>query len=137
MKRRHFFAAAFAGIGFISLTATAIAHAPVTAPASTPFSRTAFEQAQATDKRILVDIWAPWCPTCRAQEPIINTVAAARGNENLVVFRVDFDNQKAEVRRFGAQRQSTLIAYRGRRETGRLVADTNPERIATLVATTR
>ena len=101
------------------------------------FDRAAFEQAQAADKRILVDIWAPWCPTCRAQEPIIDRVAAARGNESLVVFRVHFDNQKAEVRRFGAQRQSTLIAYRGTRETGRLVADTDPDRIAALVASTR
>ena len=137
MKRRHFFAAGLAGIGLIGLTANAIASAPPAVPASTAFSRAAFEQAQAADKRILVDIWAPWCPTCRAQEPVVNSVAAARGNENLVVFRVDCDNQKAEVRRFGAQRQSTLIAYRGTRETGRLVADTNPDRIAALVDTTR
>lgn len=137
MNRRHLFAASLAGISLIGASATALAFAPAAAPGPIAFDRAAFEQAQAADKRILVNIWAPWCPTCRAQEPIINNVAAARGNENLVVFRVHFDDQKAEVRRFGAQRQSTLIAYRGTRETGRLVADTNPDRIAALVATTR
>ena len=137
MNRRNLFAASLGVAGMIGVSATALAFVPA-APASTvAFDRAAFEQAQAADKRILVDIWAPWCPTCRAQEPIIDRVAAARGNESLVVFRVHFDNQKAEVRRFGAQRQSTLIAYRGTRETGRLVADTDPDRIAALVASTR
>jgi len=137
MNRRHLIAASLSGVGMIAIAAAAFAFAPIAAPAPVAFDRAAFEQAQADDKRILIDIWAPWCPTCRAQAPIIESVARARGNENLVVFKVHFDNQKAEVRRFGAQRQSTLIAYRGTRETGRLVADTNPDRIAALVATTR
>lgn len=137
MNRRHLLAASLTGLGLVAFSFTAMASAPVAAPSPIAFDRAAFEQAQAANKRILVDIWAPWCPTCRAQEPIINAVAAARGNEGLVVFRVHFDDQKAEVRRFGAQRQSTLIAYRGSRETARSVADTNPERIAALVASTR
>ncbi|WP_372707993.1 thioredoxin family protein [Brevundimonas sp.] len=137
MNRRHLVTASLSGIGLIAIAAAAFAFTAAAAPAPVAFDRAAFEQAQAADKRILIDIWAPWCPTCRAQEPIIKTVAAARGNEDLVVFKVHFDDQKAEVRRFGAQRQSTLIAYRGSRETGRLVADTNPDRIAALVATTR
>jgi thiol-disulfide isomerase/thioredoxin len=137
MNRRHLFAASLAGFGLVAISATAMAFAPVAAQAPVGFDRAAFQQAQAANRRILIDVWAPWCPTCRAQEPIINRVAAARGNEDLVVFRVDFDDQKAEVRRFGAQRQSTLIAYHGTRETGRSVAETDPDRIAALVATTR
>jgi thioredoxin 1 len=137
MNRRNLLSASLAGLGLVAVAATTMAFAPAAGPAPVAFDRAAFEQAQAADKRILIDVYAPWCPTCRAQEPIIDRVAGARGNENLVVFRVDFDGQKAEVRRFGAQRQSTLIAYRGSRETGRLVGDTNPDRIAALVATTR
>ncbi|MEY4556051.1 MAG: hypothetical protein RL093_1170 [Pseudomonadota bacterium] len=137
MNRRHLFVASLTGLGLVVAAASAMAFAPAATPNPVAFNRAAFEQAQAADKRILIDVWAPWCPTCRAQEPIIDRVAAARGNENLIVFRVHFDDQKAEVRRFGAQRQSTLIAYRGTRETGRLVADTDPDRIAALVATTR
>jgi thioredoxin 1 len=137
MNRRHLFAASLAGIGLVAVAASAMAFTPAAAPAPVAFSRAAFEQAQGDGKRILVDVYAPWCPTCRAQEPIIERLSAARGNETLVVFRVDFDNQKSDVRAFGAQRQSTLIAYRGTQETGRLVGETNPERIAALVASTR
>ena len=137
MNRRNLFVASLAGLGLVAVAATTMAFAPAAAPAPVAFDRAAFEQAQAADKRILIDIHAPWCPTCRAQEPIIESLSAARGNESLVVFRVDFDSQKSDVRSFGAQRQSTLIAYRGDRETGRLVGDTDPGRIAALVASTR
>ena len=136
MIRRTLITASLGLAAMLSVSAAATALTPPHA-APEPFQRSAFEQAQAADKRILVDIHAPWCPTCRAQEPIIQRLAAARGNEGLVVFRVDFDSQKSDVRAFGAQRQSTLIAYRGSRETGRLVGDTDPGRIATLVASSR
>lgn len=136
MNRRNLLVVSLTGLALAAASGT-MAFAPAIAPAPVAFNRAVFEQAQADGKRILVDVYAPWCPTCRAQEPIIDRLAAARGNEALVVFRVDFDNQKSEVRAFGAQRQSTLIAYRGTRETGRLVGETNPDRIAALVSSTR
>jgi hypothetical protein len=52
----------------------------------------------------------------------------------MVVFRVDFDTQKAEVRNFKARMQSTLITYQGTKETGRSVGDTNPDSIADLLS---
>ncbi len=102
-----------------------------------PFSRAAFDAAQAAGKPILIDIYAPWCPVCRAQEPILESLQAQPANADLVVFRVDFDNQRDVVRSFRAQRQSTLIAYNGQTETGRSVGDTNAASIARLVASTR
>ena len=102
-----------------------------------PFTRAAFEAAQAAGKPILVDIYAPWCPVCRAQEPILESLQAQPANAELVVFRVDFDNQRDVVRSFRAQRQSTLIAYRGATETGRSVGDTNAASLARLLASTR
>ena len=137
MLRRTLIAASLGLTAIVSISAAAASALSPPSPAPIAFNRAVFEQAQADGKRILVDVYAPWCPTCRAQEPIIDRLSAARGNETLVVFRVDFDNQKSDVRAFGAQRQSTLIAYRGTRETGRLVGETNPDRIAALVASTR
>jgi thioredoxin 1 len=39
--------------------------------------------------------------------------------KDLIYFVVDFDTQKDAVRFFGAQMQSTLIAFKGTTETGR------------------
>jgi thioredoxin 1 len=49
------------------------------------------------------------------------------------VIHVDFDAQKDAVRKFGALMQSTLIVFKGGRETGRSVGDTNPDSIAALL----
>ena len=51
----------------------------------------------------------------------------------MVVFKVDFDTQKDDVRALKAQKQSTLIVYNGETEKGRTVGDTNPASIAALL----
>ena len=92
-----------------------------------------FTAAQAAGKPILVEIHASWCPTCKAQEPILGNLERQDKFKNLVVFRVDFDSQKDAVKAFGARMQSTLITFKGSQETGRSVGDTNPASIATLL----
>jgi thioredoxin 1 len=47
---------------------------------------------------------------------------------------VDFDSQKQEVRDFGARWQSTRIVFKGAKEVGRSVGDTDPSTIAALLA---
>ena len=100
------------------------------------FDAKSFVAAQTSGARIVVDISATWCPTCRAQKPIVDSLAEQPGNKDLVIFAVDFDSQKPVVRDFRAQSQSTLIAFRGKTETGRSVGDTDPSSIAALVKST-
>jgi thioredoxin 1 len=52
------------------------------------------------------------------------------------VFEVDFDTQKDALKAFNARQQSTLIAFRGVRETKRLVGETAPQTIENLLKTT-
>jgi thioredoxin-like negative regulator of GroEL len=97
------------------------------------FDQRAFDAAQRAGRPVLVDIKASWCPTCSAQEPILQKLTAKPEFKNLIVFVVDYDPQKAAVRAFGAQSQSTLIAFNGARETSRSVGDTNAESIDRLL----
>jgi thioredoxin 1 len=106
---------------------------PASAAEWKPFSAAAFAEAQKEGKSILVDIFAPWCPTCRAQNPILVLLTREPQFNNLVVFKVDFDNQKGDVRALKAQQQSTLIAYKGETEKGRSVGVTDEKSIAALV----
>lgn len=98
-----------------------------------PFDSKAFASAQAAGKPILVEIHASWCPTCKAQAPILAKLEGQDKFRNLVVFRVDYDSQKEAVRAFGARMQSTLIAFKGKHEVGRSVGDTNETSIAALL----
>src|ERR1700733_4282273 len=93
------------------------------------YSPDAFDAAQKAGKPILVEIHAPWCPTCKAQTPILSKLEAEPQFAGLKVFHVDFDSQKEAVRRFGARMQSTLIVFKGEAETGRSVGDTNADSI--------
>jgi thiol-disulfide isomerase/thioredoxin len=102
------------------------------AQAAQSFDAKAFKQAQAVGKTILVDVTAPWCPTCRQQRPIIHEIEKQR--PNLVVYEVDFDTAKNTLKRFRVQYQSTLIVFRGGTEVGRSTGDTDPARIRALVA---
>lgn len=92
-----------------------------------------FAAAQAAGKPILVEIHATWCPTCKAQAPILSDLENQNKFRDLMVFHVDFDSQKDAVKAFGARMQSTLITFKGSLETGRSVGDTNPSSIAALL----
>jgi thiol-disulfide isomerase/thioredoxin len=106
---------------------------PAFAAESAKFTEAGFAAAQAAGAPILVDISAPWCPTCKAQQPILDRLENAPKFEALKVFRVDFDSQKDIVRQFKATTQSTLIVFKGAAETGRSVGDTDPNSIAALL----
>lgn len=123
-----FFSAASAGVVSM-LIATASFAAEIK-----PFETAAFEAAQKGGRPIVVDIAASWCPTCKAQKPIIHSLAADPAYSEMIVFEVDFDSQKDVVRSLNARMQSTLIAYDGGTETGRSVGDTKPESIGALFA---
>jgi thioredoxin 1 len=106
----------------------------VRAAETVAFTQAAFDAAQKAGKSILVDISAPWCPTCRAQAPIIKKLSAQAEFKDLMIFHVDFDSQMDVVKNQGAQQQSTLIVYKGGKETGRSVGDTNADSIGKLLA---
>jgi thioredoxin 1 len=99
-----------------------------------PFSQAAFDAAQAAGKPIIIDVNAPWCPTCKAQAPILSKLRAEPKYSQLVSFSIDFDSQKDLLKKFNVQRQSTLIVFKGKKEAGRSTGDTNAASIAALLA---
>ena len=84
MNRRHF-------LGALTL-ATTLSLAPLALAADKkPFDQKAFEAAQAAGQPILIDVSAPWCPTCKAQAPILARLQAEPRMKSLVAFTIDFD----------------------------------------------
>ena len=118
------------------LAAIAANAAPIAlafAAETTTFDPGSFAAAQKAGKPILVAVHASWCPTCKAQKPILSELMAEPKFKDLTYFVVDFDSQKDAVKFFGARVQSTLIAFKGATETGRSVGDTDRSSIAALL----
>ena len=127
MPSRRSILIAFAAANAAALTPAFAAAGPQ------PFDARAFADAQKAGKPILVAVQASWCPTCRAQKPILGELTADPKFKNLAFFTIDFDSQKDLVRRFNVRMQSTLIAFKGGSEAGRSVGDTDRKSIAALL----
>jgi thioredoxin 1 len=123
IARRTILATALAVVATAAVTPVTIAQT-AGAP-KVKFTQAAFEAAQASGKPILVDVSAPWCPTCKTQAPIIKSLTAKPDFKAMTIFEVDFDSQKDALRALNVQRQSTLITFKGKAETGRTVGETN------------
>ncbi len=100
---------------------------------ATPFTQAAFDAAKASGKPVLVEVSAPWCPTCKAQKPILSELRATPKFKDLQVLEVDFDSQKDALKMLNVQKQSTLITYKAGQEVGRSTGDTNRSSIEALL----
>lgn len=95
-----------------------------------PFDQATFAQLQAAGKPILVDVYADWCPTCKAQAPILSELMSRPEFKDYTVLKVNFDTQKDVRRVLHVTEQSTLIVYRGKQEVARSIGDTSKDSIA-------
>lgn len=92
------------------------------------YSPESLAAAQAAGKPVALHFHADWCPTCRAQEAVFNALETdpAFGMTLLVA---DYDKERELKRKLGVRFQSTLIVYRGKKETARVVGETAAEKL--------
>lgn len=110
----------------ITLAALTLSAAVASAAEPRPYMQQDFARLAHDGKSVVVDVSATWCPTCKAQKPIVEGLAKQAGYKDVAVLTVDFDADKAILRQFKVSAQSTLIAFKGGKEVGRSVGDTTP-----------
>lgn len=98
-----------------------------------PYTQEKLDALNKSGKPTLVFIYADWCPTCKAQEKILNTLLPTNEFKGITTLRVDFDAQKPVVSAFGVKYQSTLIVFKGGKEVARVTGETNRDHIADLL----
>lgn len=109
---------------------------PALAGTVEPYSATRFDRLTGAGDPVVLDIRASWCPTCAAQKPIIDRLMKAPKYQDVTLLTIDFDRDRAALRRFHVAMQSTLIAFKGRTEVGRSVGDTSTTGLEALFAKT-
>lgn len=106
------------------------------AGSSEPYTQKRFDDLAAQGKPTLVAVHADWCPTCKAQKPIVHDLIGKPEYKDLTELVVDFDTQKPVVQHYKVATQSTLIAFKGGKEVGRSVGDTSKTGIEGLIKKT-
>ena len=114
---------------FLAFLAVAFAAPASAAPAWQDYAPSAFARAQEAGKTIIVDVHAVWCPTCKAQAPTLDALRQDPKLKDAVFFKVDFDKEKAFLRAHRIPRQSTVLVFRGKRETVRSIAESRPKQL--------
>ena len=65
-----------------------------------------------SDKPVLVDFWAEWCGPCRMVAPILDEIAAERGDK-LKIVKLNTDEESALAIQYGVQSIPTLHVFKG------------------------
>jgi thioredoxin 1 len=72
-----------------------------------------------SDRPVLIDFVATWCPPCRAMKPALDAVAGARADVDFVT--VDVDESPLAAQTFGVRAMPTLVLFRGGRAIAQVV----------------
>jgi len=89
--------------------------------------------AQKKGKTIVVDVYADWCPTCRAQAPILEKLRTETQSSDVLYVKVNFDEEKAFLKAHRIPRQSTVLVFKGMDEIARSIAQTNRAALRSVV----
>ena len=101
-----------------------------------PFSQAEFDRLTHAGQSVVVDVSATWCPTCRAQKPILEKLMQQPAYKDVTLLSVDFDSEKSVVRAFKVGMQSTLVGFKGTQEVARSLGDTTEAGIEGLIQKT-
>lgn len=81
---------------------------------------------------VLVDFWASWCGPCKMFSPIVDEFAEEHGGE-VIVGKVNIDDQPDLAARYGVMSIPTAILFKGGEAAGTLVGVQPKENLEALL----
>jgi thioredoxin 1 len=101
--------------------------------AEVPFNQAQFDSMIAAGKPVAVVFHADWCPTCRAQAPLLKELTQSPELKGLTLFVANFDTEKALKQSLGVTKQSTVVVFKDGKENARSTGDTQQASLAALL----
>ena len=98
------------------------------------YDKAAFDKAMAEGRPVIVDFFADWCPTCKAQKPHVQSLIGDPKMKHVTLFVADYDREKDLKRALRVTQQATFVVFKGGKEVGRSTGQTKKEDLAALFA---
>lgn len=89
-----------------------------------PFNQAQFDRANAAGKPVVVYFHADWCPTCRAQQPIVDKLAKEPAFRPVTIFVADYDTETTLEKTLKVGSQSTFVVFKQGHEVTRSTGQT-------------
>lgn len=90
-----------------------------------------FDDVKNSGKTVLLDFWATWCGPCQMIAPAVHEIAEQ--NPDIVVGKVNVDEQAELARTFGIVSIPTLIVIKNGKITNKAVGLRSKEQIISLL----
>jgi len=81
---------------------------------------------------VVVDFWATWCGPCKRIAPMLSAAATDYGDD-VVIAKVDVDQNRAIAMKYGIQSIPTLMVFKSGKQTGKHVGMLNRAKLDSLV----
>jgi thioredoxin 1 len=107
--------------------------ATLSVSAEVPYNQAQFDAMRAAGKPVAVVFHADWCPTCRAQAPVLKELTQSQDLKGITLFVANFDTETALKRSLGITKQSTIVVFKDGKESARSTGDTQPDTLSELL----
>ena len=98
-----------------------------------PFDPVHYEAMRNSGKPFAVVFHADWCPTCRAQAPVLKELTQSPEFMGVTLFVANFDTEKVLERSLGISKQSTIVVFKNGKETARSTGDTQYDTLSEIL----
>ena len=127
MNRRH-------AVTLIAALATGAAIATTALAAGfSAYTAQSFDAALKSGSPVIVHVHADWCPTCRAQAPTLQSMSGEPTYAKAKFIRVIFDKDRDFLTAHKVSSQSTILVFKGGKETARFSGVTDAAQLRSRV----
>ena len=80
-----------------------------------------------SDKPVLVDFWAEWCPPCKMLTPVIEKLAGQYGDK-VKIGKLDVENNQQTAARFAISNIPAVLIFKNG-QVDQTIVGLNPQKI--------